>query len=87
MCEDVGSASDPEVDGAYFGGHVRPANRVDRRLVQHQTGKRRVVVIMRERSGHTLPFVFTSTRFGTKPRRRYLPRPTHGHEVIGDEKD
>ncbi len=53
-----------EVDGAYFGGHVRPANnkinRVDRRLAQHQTGKRRVVVIMRERGGRTLPFVFKS---------------------------
>ncbi|MGB7127048.1 MAG: IS1595 family transposase, partial [Methylovirgula sp.] len=53
---------DVEVDGAYFGGHVRPANwkenRVDRRLLQHQTGKRRVVVVMRERNGVTLPFVF-----------------------------
>jgi transposase-like protein len=51
-----------EVDGAYFGGHVRPANwkenRVDRRLAQHQTGKRGVVVVMRERNGATLPFVF-----------------------------
>jgi transposase-like protein len=46
-----------EVDGAYFGGHVRPANlkadRVDRRLLQNQTGKRRVVVIARERGGRT----------------------------------
>jgi transposase-like protein len=53
-----------EVDGAYFGGHVRPANykvnRVDRRLAEHQTGKRRVVVVMRERQGRTLPFVFRS---------------------------
>jgi hypothetical protein len=53
-----------EVDGAYFGGHVRPANykvnRVNRRLAEHQTGKRRVVVIMRERGGRTLPFVFRS---------------------------
>jgi transposase-like protein len=51
-----------EVDGAYFGGHVRPANhkgnRRDRRLVHNQSGKRRVVVIMRERGGRTLPFVF-----------------------------
>jgi hypothetical protein len=51
-------------DGAYFGGHVRPANnkinRRDRRLAEHQTGKRRVVVIMRERGGRTLPFVFKS---------------------------
>ena len=51
-----------EVDGAYFGGHVRPANhkenRVDRRKAENQTGKRRVVVIMRQRGGMTLPFVF-----------------------------
>lgn len=51
-----------EIDGAYFGGYVKPANyrenRVDRRLAINQTGKRRVVVVMRERDGHTLPFVF-----------------------------
>jgi len=50
-----------EIDGAYFGGHIRPANvkaeRVDRRLKRHQTGKRRVVVALRERTGRTLPFV------------------------------
>jgi transposase-like protein len=50
-----------EVDGAYFGGHVRPANkaedRVDRRLAEHQSGKRRVVVAIRERKGRTLSFV------------------------------
>ncbi|KQI67061.1 transposase [Loktanella sp. 3ANDIMAR09] len=50
-----------EIDGAYFGGHIRPANakvdRVDRRLKRHQTGKRRVVVTMRERDGRTLPIV------------------------------
>lgn len=53
-----------EVDGAYFGGHIRPANekkdRVDRRLGQHQTGKRKVVVVIRERGGETLPGVFRS---------------------------
>ena len=53
-----------EVDGAYFGGHVRPENRKedrrDRRLAQHQTGKRQVVVVMRERGGITLPFVAKS---------------------------
>lgn len=32
----------------------------DRRLAENQTGKRRVVVIMRERGGRTLPFVFKS---------------------------
>jgi len=50
-----------EIDGAYFGGHIRPANakvdRVDRRLKRNQNGRRRVVVTMRERTGRTLPFV------------------------------
>ena len=50
-----------EIDGAYFGGHIRPANhkadRVDRRLRQHQTGRRRVIVALRERDGRTVPFV------------------------------
>jgi transposase-like protein len=52
------------VDGAYFGGHIRPANiaehRVDRRLKQNQTGKRQAVVVIREHDGRALPFVFES---------------------------
>jgi len=51
-----------EIDGAYFGGYVKPENRKedrkDRRLLVNQSGKRRVVVVMRERKGKTLPFVF-----------------------------
>lgn len=51
-----------EVDGAYFGGSQKPKNvaaeRVDRRLAEEQTGKRQVVVVMRQRGGRTLPFVF-----------------------------
>jgi transposase-like protein len=51
-----------EIDGAYFGGYVKPENhktdRKDRRLAINQTGKRRAVVVMRERGGKTLPFVF-----------------------------
>lgn len=51
-----------EIDGAYFGGHIRPANvkadRVDRRLnKRYQTDTRRVVVALREREVRTLPFV------------------------------
>lgn len=50
-----------EIDGAYFGGYVKPENRKedrrDRRLVANQTGKRQCVVIMRERKGRSLPFV------------------------------
>jgi transposase-like protein len=51
-----------EIDGAYFGGYVRPENRaadrVDRRRSENRSGKRRVVVAMRERGGRTLPQVF-----------------------------
>lgn len=53
-----------EVDGAYFGGYVKPANykenRRDRRLRFNQSGKRRVVIVMRERHGKTLTFVAKS---------------------------
>lgn len=56
--------AEAEVDGAYFGGYVKPANlkdeRVDRRLRQNQSGKRKVVVVLRERGGETLPGVFKS---------------------------
>ena len=51
-------AGEVEVDGAYFGGHVRPSNarkdRVDRRLLKNRSGKRRVVVVLRQRGGRTL---------------------------------
>ena len=57
-----------EIDGAYFGGHIRPENakadRKDRRLKAHQTGKRRVVIAMRERDGRTLPIVSMSEAEG-----------------------
>ena len=47
-----------EVDGAYFGGYVKPANnradRKDRRRKIHQSGKRQVVVVARERGGETV---------------------------------
>jgi hypothetical protein len=50
-----------EIDGAYFGGYVKPGNRKesrrDRRLARNQTGKRQVVVIARERGGNTVASV------------------------------
>ncbi|MDB5678200.1 IS1595 family transposase [Sphingomonas bacterium] len=50
-----------EVDGAYFGGYVKPANvkdhRVDRRYKLNQSGKRQNVVVVRERGGDMLTFV------------------------------
>ena len=46
---------------AFFGGHIRPANlaenRKDRGLARHQTGKLKVVVVIRERGGETLSAV------------------------------
>ena len=51
-----------EIDGMYAGGYIKPANmkgnRRDRRLAANQNGKRKVVVIVRERGGRTLPAVF-----------------------------
>lgn len=59
-----------EIDGAYFGGHIRPANlkenRVDRRLSRFQTGKRRVVIALRDRDGRTLTQVAKSEADGVK---------------------
>jgi transposase-like protein len=53
-----------EVDGGYFGGYIKPANhrenRRDRRLARNQNGKRKVVVVVRERGGETIPAVFKS---------------------------
>jgi hypothetical protein len=53
-----------EVDGGYFGGYIKPANhrenRRDRRLARNQNGKRKAVVIVRERNGDSLPAVFKS---------------------------
>ncbi len=47
-----------EVDGAAFGGHVRPANlrsdRVDRRILRNRSGKRRAIVVLRQRGGRTM---------------------------------
>ena len=57
-----GAGKKAEVDGGYFGGYIKPANRredrKDRRKLINQTGKRKVVVVIRERGGKTLPGVF-----------------------------
>ena len=53
-----------EIDGAYFGGHLRPENlavdRIDRRLAENQPGQHQVVVAMRQRGGRTLAQVFAA---------------------------
>jgi len=57
-----GEGRTAEIDGAYFGGHIRPENlaidRIDRRLAENRSGSREVVVAMRERGGRTLAQVF-----------------------------
>lgn len=72
-----------EVDGAYFGGHVRPENkkedRVDRRLAEHQTGKRRVVVAIRQRKGRTLTFVTKQEADGVELVAKNVERSTEVH--------
>src|ERR1700733_4479171 len=86
-----GEGRTAEIDGAYFGGHVRPENlaadRIDRRLADHQSGKRQVVVAMRERGGRMPAQVFPGEadsvaanrlRVGQRPRR-------HGGESLGRE--
>lgn len=51
-----------EIDAGWFGGYIKPANRkvdrVDRRKLIAQQGKRKAVVIIRERGGKTLPGIF-----------------------------
>src|SRR5436305_11615087 len=77
-----GAGKRAEIDGGYFGGYVKPANRredrVDRRRRQYQTGKRKVVVVIRERGegGKTLPGVFRSEAEALTFIRHQVPRET-----------
>lgn len=58
-----GAGTVAEVDGGYFGGYVKPANkrenRIDRRTGPRNS-KRKSVIIIRERNGNSLPAVFHS---------------------------
>jgi len=78
-----GEGRTAEVDGAYFGGHVRPENlaadRIDRRLAENQSGKRRVVVAMRERGGRTLAQVFAAEEAAAAAIRRRIAKGTTVH--------
>jgi transposase-like protein len=75
-----------EIDGCYIGGYAKPANyrqnRRDRRLFINQSGKRRVVVIMRERRGRVLPFVFGSEDQAIPA---IIENVTHGSIIYADE--
>src|SRR3984957_10258714 len=81
-----GAGKKAEVDGGYFGGYVKPANRredrKDRRLAINQTGKRKVVVVIRERGGKTLPGVFRTEADALNFIRRNVPT---GTELYADE--
>lgn len=67
--EGVKLAGDIEVDGAYFGGYVRPENRredrKDRRKQINKNGKRKSVVVMRERGGRVVTAVFPTEHGST----------------------
>lgn len=72
-----------EVDGAYFGGYVKPANhkqnRRDRRLAKNQTGKRQCVVVIRERDGMVMPAAFKSEAEGVAYIQRHVAAGTEVH--------
>ncbi|WP_375457618.1 IS1595 family transposase [uncultured Enterovirga sp.] len=86
--ETIGMELDGEVemDGAYFGGVVRPENRVedrkDRRLKANLSDQRRVVVALRERMGRTLTFVTKREAEGVDLARRFV---APGTKVYADE--
>jgi transposase-like protein len=75
-----------EIDGAYFGGHVRPANmkvdRVDRRLVENRTDKRHAVVALRERGGRTIARAFRLESEGVAFAREHI---LEGSVVAADD--
>lgn len=83
---DIRLEGEVEVDGAAFGGHVRPANlredRVDRRRLANRSGKRRVVVVLRQRSGRTLTRTFVREAQGVEFARERIAR---GASVSADE--
>ena len=75
-----------EIDGAYVGGHVRPANarvdRVDRRLKAHRAEDRRSVVALRQRSGRTLTDVFQTEAEGVRFAKSKV---AEGAKLVADE--
>src|ERR1700686_2573450 len=78
-----GEGREAEIDGAYFGGHIRPENlaidRIDRRLAENQSGTRQVVVAMRERGGRTLAQVFPAEADAVAAVRSRIARGTTVH--------
>ena len=83
---DIRLDGEVEADGAAFGGHVRPANlredRVDRRRLANRSGKRRVVVVLRQRGGRTLTRTFLREAQGVEFARERIAT---GAVVSADE--
>ncbi|WP_370301652.1 IS1595 family transposase [Pseudooceanicola sp.] len=87
LAREAGALSgDVEVDGAYFGGYVKPANerkdRKDRRKKLHQNGKRQVVIAVRQRGGATRTHVGQSEAEGVQVVAQTVER---GATVHADE--
>jgi len=84
--EEGALSGDVEVDGAYFGGYVKPSNEVkdrkDRRKKANQTGKRQVVVAMRERDGRTVTHITKTEAEGVA---LVASNVQHGSTVHADE--
>lgn len=76
-------SGDVEVDGAYFGGYVKPANeradRKDRRKKINQSGKRQVVIAVRERGGRTVTAVAKTEAEGVAVTRAHVAAGTTVH--------
>lgn len=77
---------DVEIDGAYFGGYVKPANRAedrkDLRKKVNQSGKRQSVVVARERGGRTVTSVVAREADGVAVAREAI---ASGATVHADE--
>ncbi len=84
--EEGALSGDVEVDGAYFGGYVKPANeradRKDRRKKINQSGKRQVVIAVREREGRTVTAVAANEAQGVAVTRAHV---APGSTVHADE--
>lgn len=75
-----------EVDGAYFGGYVKPANekkdRKDRRKKINQSGKRQSVIVTRQRGGVTRTYVTGTEAEGVA---HVAANVEHGATIHADE--
>jgi transposase-like protein len=75
-----------EVDGAWFGGHVKPENKVedrkDRRKAKNRSHKRRSVVAAREKRGRTRTLVVKHEADGVEPIAKVI---APGSTVHADE--